>query len=76
MNNICLIAGLVSILFFILKFVELRFISKENKSLKHLVIDTVIVFVSSIIGGFVVEKLDLKAKQLNQAPAFVDGPGF
>jgi hypothetical protein len=76
MNNIYLVAGVVSLIFFIFKFIEMRFITKENKSLKQVIIDTIIVFVSSILSYLIVEKLDLKTKELNQAPAFTDGPGF
>ena len=57
MDNIFLIAGIISIIFFITKFLEMRFIEKESKPLKHLVRDTLVVYISVITGYFVVEQL-------------------
>ena len=41
-------ASILSVIFFICKFVEMRFITKVNKSLKELMIDTSYVFFSVI----------------------------
>ena len=49
MNNQVLTAGIISIIYFLIKFIEMRFILKENKPLKHMVIDTLIVFISATI---------------------------
>ena len=69
MSNKLLVAGIVSVIYFVFKFIEMRFISKENKPLKQIIIDT-------IIANFAIEKIDLKKAEINQAPAFTDGPGF
>ena len=79
MVNIFLMAGLVSIVFFIIKFVEMRFIDKENKPLKLLVRDSLVVYVSVVAGDFVVGQLSpfLDETVALQAPnAFVDNPPF
>jgi len=57
MNNIFIFAGLISFMFFICKFIEMRFIEKESKPLKLLVRDTLLVYFSVLIGNFVVEQL-------------------
>ena len=75
-TNIFLVGGIVSLIYFILKFIEMRFVLKENKSFKQIIIDTIIVFVSTLAGNFIVEKIDLKKAEINKAPAFTDGPGF
>ena len=76
MSNNLLVAGIVAIIYFIFKFIEMRFISKENKPLKQIIIDTGVVFVSAIVANFAIEKMDLKKAKFNEAPAFTDGPGF
>ena len=76
MTNLFLLGGIVSLIYFLLKFVEMRFISKENKSLKQIIIATILVFISTIIGSFIIEKINLKKIEINNAPAFTDGPGF
>jgi hypothetical protein len=35
MSNIFVVAAIISIVFFIAKFIEMRFIEKENKPLKY-----------------------------------------
>ena len=40
----------VSIIYGLLRFIEMRFILKENKPLKDLFRDTIIVFISTVIG--------------------------
>ena len=76
MDNIYLIALVVSFVFLISKFIEMRFITKENKSLKSIIIDTIFVYFSVIVGYFIIDQFNLQTKKFNDPPAFVDGPGF
>jgi len=76
MNNIYLTALVISFIYLISKFVEMRFITKENKSLKTIIIDTIFVYFSVIVGYFIMEQLNLHKQVLDEPPAFVDGPGF
>lgn len=69
-------AAVVSILFIILKFLETRFILKEQINLKQLVIDGILVYLSVIVGHFINEQLVQQTKGLGQAPVFVDNPKF
>jgi len=57
MNGIFLIATIVTIVYFIIKFIEMRYIEKENKPLKHLIRDCLIVYLSVIGGYFIVEQV-------------------
>jgi hypothetical protein len=43
MDNIFVIATIVSIVYFIAKFIEMRYIEKESKPLKHLIRDALVV---------------------------------
>ena len=50
MENLITICLVVAFLFLLFKFVEMRFIEKENKPLKTIVKDTLIVFISTFVG--------------------------
>jgi hypothetical protein len=80
MDNIFLIAGIISIIYFIAKFLEMRFIEKESKPLKFLVRDTLVVYVSVIAGNFVYEQVTpviVENVMTPSAPiAFTDNPPF
>lgn len=76
MENIYLTGVVISFAFLIAKFLEMRFITKENKPLKTVIVDTMFVYFSVIMGYFVIEQFSLKAKVLAEAPVFVSDPGF
>ena len=76
MDNIFLTALIISFIFLIVKFLEMRFITKENKSLKSTLIDTIFVYFSVLLGYFVLEQFNLNTKVLTEAPVFVDKPSF
>ena len=76
MENIYLTGLIISFAFLIAKFLEMRFITKENKPLKTIIVDTIFVYFSVIIGYFIIEQFSLKTKVLTEAPVFVSGPGF
>jgi hypothetical protein len=86
MDNIFIFAGIISVIFLIVKFLEMRFIEKENKPLKFLIRDTLLVYFSVIIGYYLVEQISPVIKNMdggsvmggstgNQA-VFTDQPGF
>tara|TARA_B100001059_G_C17712995_1_gene516490 strand:+ start:548 stop:778 length:231 start_codon:yes stop_codon:yes gene_type:complete len=76
MDNIYIVALSVSIVFMISKFFEIRFILKEKVNIKQLVIDCILVYFSVIVGYFIIEQFADKAKNLTQAPVFIDSPKF
>ena len=57
MDNIFFTAGIISFIFFITKFLEMRYIEKESKPLKVLIRDTLVVYISVIFGIFIIEQL-------------------
>ena len=57
MNNIFLVAGIISVIYFIGKFLEMRYIDNEPKPLKLLVRDTLLVYVSVVCGNFIIDQL-------------------
>ena len=80
MDNIFLIAGIISVIFFIAKFLEMRYVDEEPKPLKLLVRDSLLVYVSVVIGSFIVDQLNPVINEnvtLSSTPlAFTDNPPF
>ena len=78
MNNVFIIAAFISIIFFIAKFIEMRFIDKENKPLKYLLRDSLLVYFSVICGHFVIDQLKPVIQEGGSInpEVFTDNPGF
>ena len=76
-NSIFLKAGVVSIVYILVKFLEMRFIIKENKPLKKLVRDGLIVYFSVYGGDFVLQQIQPLSENLNtKVAAFTNEPNF
>tara|TARA_X000000368_G_scaffold280977_1_gene222929 strand:+ start:19237 stop:19473 length:237 start_codon:yes stop_codon:yes gene_type:complete len=78
MNQI-LTASIISVIYFVLKFIEMRFILKENKPLKDLFKDTTLVFISAILCLLILEQFNLNEiiGNIKNAPSvFVSKPDF
>lgn len=79
MDNIFLIAGIISVIFFIAKFLEMRYVDNEPKPLKILIRDSLVVYVTVIIGSFIVEQLKPIINETTDSTtplAFTDNPPF
>lgn len=81
MENIFVIATIISVFFLITKFIEMRFIEKENKPLKLLVRDSLLVYFSVILGYFVINQVtplvnSVGGANTNLTPIFTDNPEF
>ena len=80
MDNIFVFAGFISAVFFIAKFIEMRFVEQESKPLKVLVRDTILVYISAVIGSYVVEQISpVISESINSVSSpvvFNDNPDF
>jgi hypothetical protein len=76
MQNIYVTAFGIALIFMLIKFIDMRYISKENKPLKVLIIDTIVVYFSVLMGNFVIDQFGVKTKCFTEAPVFVDNPKF
>jgi uncharacterized protein YebE (UPF0316 family) len=83
MENIFILAGVVSVIFFLCKFIEMRFILKEVKPLKFLIRESLHVYISVVIGLFIANQFDLMKTTVNTIAGggggvnvFVDNPDF
>ena len=79
MEDIITLPAIIAIVFFFIKFIEQRFISKEPKSLKEILMNAIVVFISGILGMFLSEQFGM-AKTLLESKdsptAFVTDPDF
>jgi len=78
MDNIFIIAGVISIIFLIAKFFEMRIVEKENKPIKFLIRDALLVYFSVIITHFILKQINPMIHKAgnNVTPIFTDNPGF
>lgn len=88
MEKIFIISTIITFLFCLVKFIEMKYLDKELKPLKFLVRDAVIVFVCSLAAALFVFNMDgsitdffnvlTDTKTLNTATTqiFTDEPGF
>lgn len=70
-------SGIIAFIYLLLKFIEMRIVVKETKPIKELVRDTVIVYLSAIVGLYIIDEFipttDV-AKTITNV--FTDLPGF
>ena len=81
MDNIFIVAAVISFIFLLAKFLEMRFVDKESKPVKLLVRDALLVYFSVISGHFILEQLKSSGQiggtaQNITTPVFTDNPGF
>ncbi len=80
MTNIFVVAGIISFVFLIAKFLEMRYIEKESKPLKFLIRDALIVYFSVIVANFVMDQLNSAIESSGGGkkvtPVFTDNPAF
>lgn len=79
MNQYILVAVVTSIIFFLIKFIKMRFVDKENEPLKTIVKDTGFVFVSALLGGFLMDQFKFNniLDNIKETPSvFTNEPGF
>lgn len=64
----------ISIIFLIAKLGEMKFFLKENKPIKDLVKEVIIVFISSVLGTVVMEQLEIVT--VKPTTIFTGAPDF
>ena len=77
MNNIFVTSAVISIIYLITKFLEMRFIEKESKPLKLLIRDALVVYFSVIVGHYLLIQINPIIHSGGSAPQiFTDNPDF
>ena len=75
-NSIYVIGFAISAVYLIFKFIEMRFILKENKPIKLLARDTLIVYLSVLMGNFVMKQLGASEISAKVPQVFTNSPDF
>jgi hypothetical protein len=84
MMNHLITSVVISFVYLIVKFIEMRFIDEENKPLKLLIRDALFVFISCLTGFFLLEQLKPilnysmggGAESVISPPVFTEDPQF
>ena len=79
MNQYILVSIVTSIIFFLIKFIKMRFVDKENEPLKTIVKETGFVFISALLGGFLMDQFKFNniLENIKETPTvFTNEPGF
>lgn len=81
MDNIFVVSGIVSVIFIVIKFLEMRFVDIEKKKpLKFLLRDSLLVYFSVLIGNFVIDQVNPTINELTlsttQPSIFHGDPDF
>ena len=76
MENNFVSAGIIAVVYAIVKFVDMRFITKEPKPVKEIIKDTATVFISAILGLFVFEQIVPLTFIKNETSAFTGKAEF
>lgn len=77
MESIYVTALVISVVYLIAKFLEMRIVEKESRPLKILIKDSLIVYFSILFGHFVIQQVaPVVKKSVQFTPAFLDNPGF
>jgi hypothetical protein len=77
MENVLIQAGIISFLYLLMKFGEMRLVLKENKPIKLLLRDSIIVYMSAFLGLYIIDQFMLQGEVGKVAPkAFTDNPSF
>lgn len=75
-NSIFISALVISIVYILFKFLEMRMILKENKPLKFMLRDSILVYFSVLIGYFVIQQMEPMKSIGGPIAVFTDVPDF
>jgi hypothetical protein len=76
MDNIFVIGCVISVVFFLVKFLEMRFSTEEPRPLKYIMRDSLVVYASCIIGYYLLLQFQTDGTANQQIEVFTDVPGF
>lgn len=81
MNNVYFISGVISLIYFIIKVIELRFNNSntdESKPFKPIFKETVLVYTSCLVGFYLITQFEEKNEKLfsKDVPVFTSNADF
>ena len=75
-NSQFFIAGVIGFIYFLFRFIEMKFIVKEVKPIKVMIRDALLVFISVLLGNYLLTNLSPLKKLTENPKVFVNDPGF
>ena len=77
MDKVFVNAGVIAVVYSLIKFVEMRMILKEARPIKELLRDTIMVYISAIAGMFIIEQMGtVSMTGKSSTNVFVGNPEF
>jgi len=76
MKQVFILALVISIIFIISKFIEYKFIENEQKNIKYIIRDALIVYISVCGGSYILEQLPFNEIVKPAVSVFTDPPNF
>jgi hypothetical protein len=71
-------SGIIAFIYLLMKFAEMRIVIKETKPIKELVRDTIMVYLSSMVGLYIIDEFMPSGEAVKKTVTnvFTDHPGF
>ena len=66
----------ISVIYLLLRFIEMKFILKETKPLKTLIRDALLVYFSTLSGFYILQHIAPVVKSTANTAAFINDPDF
>jgi TctA family transporter len=77
MEKYILHSGIIAFIYILMKFVEMRMIKKDKKEVRELIRDTIIVYLSAIVGLYIISEFMPSESVIKTVTnVFTDTPGF
>jgi len=77
MTQSIFVAGVaIAIVYLLFRFIEMRFVLKEKKPIKVLIRDTLMVYLSVVIGNFILTQFSSSMVVSKTPEVFTGAPGF
>lgn len=77
MENYFIESGIISFIYLLIKFVEMRMVKKETKEIKELIRDTIIVYLSAVVGLYIINEFMPNNSVIKTfTNVFLDKPDF
>ena len=75
MKNIFYISTIITIVFFLFKFIEIKYIINDEKKIKEILRETLMVYLSIVTGIFIYNQFN-ESDQNKNVNVFLDKPNF
>jgi hypothetical protein len=71
-------SGIIAFIYLLMKFAEMRIVIKETKPIKELVRDTIMVYLASMVGLYIIDEFMPSGDAIKKTVTnvFTDNPGF